>query len=121
MHNLLTDPLIRVEMFDCERTIPITGVAARSLLDKRTHLFEVAEEQIREIKKIDAALRNSIALMAAGGDWDGIKEEHYKRARSPRRPDLLQLPLHYCPIKFSGKGLKCWLTLLSTVFPVVET
>lgn len=41
---------------------------------------EISKAQLQEIGEFDAALRYAIALMAAGGDRDGIKREHYRRA-----------------------------------------
>ena len=44
----------------------------------------MATEQIGEIKKIDTALRNVLALANAGGERDEIKEDNYARTRPYR-------------------------------------
>jgi CRISPR system Cascade subunit CasA len=63
------------------RAIPLKGREARGLLARRKELHQLATEQIEEVKKIDAALRNALALANAGGDREKIKEDNYKRTR----------------------------------------
>ena len=58
---------------------------------------EISKAQLQEIQDFDAALRYAIALMAAGGDRDGIKREHFRRAapasrRFDRAADRLFFP-----------------------------
>ena len=58
---------------------------------------EVSKAQLQEIQEFDKALRYAIALMAAGGDRDVLKREHYKRAdpaskRFDRAADRLFFP-----------------------------
>lgn len=58
---------------------------------------DVAKTQIAEIKVFDEALRNALALMAAGGDADKVGKKHYARstlarARFDRRADILFFP-----------------------------
>ncbi|MEC5293080.1 MULTISPECIES: hypothetical protein [unclassified Aurantimonas] len=66
------------------RTLPIGGKVARTLMrasQKKAILFEMATDQIGAIEAFDKALRNSLALAAAGGDREGVGKPHYAHAR----------------------------------------
>jgi CRISPR system Cascade subunit CasA len=61
------------------RILPIGGKIARTLSvgPKRKELHELARKQIEEIEKFDKALRDALALAAAGGNRDSLRKEHY--------------------------------------------
>jgi CRISPR system Cascade subunit CasA len=61
------------------RILPIGGKIALTLSvgSKRKELHELARKQIEEIEKFDKALRDAIALAAAGGNRDSLRKEHY--------------------------------------------
>jgi CRISPR system Cascade subunit CasA len=61
------------------RILPIGGKVARtfSVGPKRKELHELARKQIEEIVKFDKALRDALALAAAGGKRDSLRKEHY--------------------------------------------
>jgi CRISPR system Cascade subunit CasA len=61
------------------RILPIGGKIARTLSvgPKRKELHELACKQIEEIAKFDKALRDALALAAAGGKRDSLRKEHY--------------------------------------------
>ena len=61
------------------RILPIGGKIARTLSvgPKRKELHELARKQIEEIEKFDKALRDALALAAAGGKRDSLRKEHY--------------------------------------------
>ena len=63
------------------RSLPLTGRVARGLTARRKELHQLATEQIGEVNKVDAALRNALALANAGGGRDKIKEDNFKRTR----------------------------------------
>lgn len=63
------------------RAVPLKGGVASGLMARRKELHQLATEQIDGVKKIDAALRNALALANAGGDREKIKEDNYKRTR----------------------------------------
>ncbi len=57
----------------------------------------LSKAQMDEIKGFDAALRNALALMAAGGERDAVKKDHYAHAapactRFDRAADRLFFP-----------------------------
>ena len=77
------------------RVVPVPGKVLRFFSSETA--ARLAEAQVNEIKEFDAALRYGIALMAAGGDRDGVKREHFKRAataskRFDRTADRLFFP-----------------------------
>ena len=43
-----------------------------------------SKKQIDEIKVFDKALRNALALMSAGGDWDAVEKKHYNHTKEAR-------------------------------------
>ena len=45
----------------------------------------LAEEQVKEIGKFDKSLGIGLALLAAGGDWENIKKDHFERTKPARR------------------------------------
>ena len=59
------------------RVIPLRGRVARGLMARRKELHQLATVQIREIKKLDVALRNALALANAGGDREKINQDSY--------------------------------------------
>ena len=60
------------------RVVPVPGKLLRFF--SSVTAASLSEAQLNEIKEFDAALRYAIALMAAGGDRDGVKRDHFKRA-----------------------------------------
>ncbi|MBE2277216.1 MAG: CRISPR-associated protein Cse1 [Rhodobacteraceae bacterium] len=65
------------------RIVPVPGWARR--LFGREDLGHMAGDQIAEIEIFDKALRNGLALVAAGGDRDKLGKDHYARAGEARR------------------------------------
>jgi CRISPR system Cascade subunit CasA len=59
------------------RMLPVGGKVSRALGPKRKELHELAQRQIDEIAKFDKALRMALALVAAGGDSEKLRKEHY--------------------------------------------
>lgn len=64
------------------RIVPVPGWA-RGLFSK-PDLGALAKEQITEIEIFDRALRDGLALVAAGGDRYKLGKDHYARAREAR-------------------------------------
>lgn len=64
------------------RVVPVPGWARR--LFAQPDLGTLARDQITEIEIFDKALRNGLALVAAGGDRDKLGKDHYARARDAR-------------------------------------
>lgn len=74
------------------RIVPVPGWA-RGLF-RRPDLGTLARDQIAEIEVFDKALRNGLALVAAGGNRDKLGKDHYARttearARFDREADAL--------------------------------
>ena len=67
------------------RVLPLGGEDSRALGAQRERLHELALQQIDEIGGVDKALGFGLALVAAGGDRDRVKKEHYAHAREARR------------------------------------
>jgi len=63
------------------RVLPIGGAIARALGPRRKELHELAQQQIEEIGKLDKAIRAALALVAAGGDSEKRRKEHYAFAK----------------------------------------
>jgi CRISPR system Cascade subunit CasA len=59
------------------RILPIGGTVSRALGPRRQELHELAKKQMEEISRFDAALRLALTLVAAGGDADKRRKEHY--------------------------------------------
>lgn len=64
------------------RIIPVPGWARGWL--GRADAGTLAKEQIAEIEVFDRALRNGLALVAAGGDREKLGKDHYARSREAR-------------------------------------
>lgn len=64
------------------RIIPVPGWARGWL--SRADTGTLAKEQIAEIEVFDRALRNDLALAAAGGDREKLGKDHYARSREAR-------------------------------------
>ena len=64
------------------RIVPVPGWARRRF--GQPDLGALAKDQIAEIEIFDKALRNGLALVAAGGDRDKLNKDHYARARDAR-------------------------------------
>lgn len=64
------------------RIVPVPGWARR--LFGQPDLGAMAKDQIAEIEIFDRALRNGLALVAAGGNRDKLGKDHYARAREAR-------------------------------------
>ena len=60
------------------RTLPIGGKVLRALGPRRAELHKLAQDQIETIETFDKALRNALALIAAGGDCGKVKEKAKK-------------------------------------------
>ena len=65
------------------RVVPVPGRVV-PLLPSPT-VATCSEAQMKEITVFDAALRDAIALVAAGGKRDGIKKSHFQRSIPARR------------------------------------
>ena len=65
------------------RVVPVPGRVVPLLPSPTVAKFSKA--QMDEIKVFDAALRDAVALVAAGGDRDGIKKGHFGRSVPARR------------------------------------
>lgn len=63
------------------RILPIGGEIARALGPRRKELHELALQQIEEIGKLDKVIRAALALVAAGGDSEKRRKEHYAFAK----------------------------------------
>lgn len=63
------------------RALPIGGKVSRALGARRAKLHELAQKQMETIKIFDKALGKALALIAAGGDRERIKKDHYVHAR----------------------------------------
>jgi len=61
------------------RIMPIGGKISRALSagPERERLHELARKQIEEVEKFDAVLRRSLSLIAAGGDAEKRRKEHF--------------------------------------------
>jgi CRISPR system Cascade subunit CasA len=59
------------------RILPMGGRVSRALGPRRQQLHELAKKQMEVISKFDAALRLALTLVAAGGDADKRRKEHY--------------------------------------------
>jgi CRISPR system Cascade subunit CasA len=66
------------------RVLPLKGRIARRLGPKRQELHKIAREQTLEIKKLDAILRNALALAVARGDKEKINKETYTHTQPYR-------------------------------------
>jgi CRISPR system Cascade subunit CasA len=66
------------------RVLPLKGRIARRLGPKRQELHQIAREQTLEIKKLDAILRNALALAVARGDKEKINKETYTHTQPYR-------------------------------------
>ena len=82
------------------RALPIGGKVSRALGSRRAELHELAQEQMQIIETFDKALRNALALIAAGGDdkalrnalaliaaggdREKVSKDHYAHAREAR-------------------------------------
>ena len=65
------------------RVVPVPDRAV-SLLSSRT-VATFSKAQMDEIKVFDAALRDAIALVAAGGNPDSIRKNHFQRSVPARK------------------------------------
>ena len=63
------------------RTLPIGGKVSRALGARHAKLHELARKQMETIKIFDKALGRALALIAAGGDREKVKKDHYAYAR----------------------------------------
>ena len=66
------------------RILPIGGKVSRALGARRAELHELARKQMETIKIFDKALGKALALIAAGGDREKVKKDHYAYARDAR-------------------------------------
>lgn len=66
------------------RILPLDGKRVFALGARRQVLFELAQEQMKDIDTINKALGFALALAAAGGDRDKMKKEHYGHAAGAR-------------------------------------
>lgn len=89
------------------RIVPVPGWARGMLTpEKAGHL---AKEQMEEINVFDAALRNGLALIAAGGDREKLGKDHFARtqqarARLSREADALFFPALWARLSVSGEA-----------------
>lgn len=66
------------------RALPIGGKVSRALGSRRAALHELAQGQMQIIEIFDKALGRALALIAAGGDREKVKKDHYAHARDAR-------------------------------------
>ncbi|MBF0400779.1 MAG: CRISPR-associated protein Cse1 [Magnetococcales bacterium] len=66
------------------RMIPVGGKISRALGPKRAELHRLAREQMETIGGFDKVLRDSLVLVAANGDRNKIKKEHYNFTSTAR-------------------------------------
>lgn len=66
------------------RVVPVPGKIVPSFLSSES-VATFSKAQMDEIKVFDAALRDAIALVAAGGNRDGIKRSHFKQSVQARK------------------------------------
>lgn len=59
------------------RVLPLGGKIARALGARRQELHELAQKQIKEIGEVESAMRKALALVAAGGQPEKLRKEHY--------------------------------------------
>ncbi len=59
------------------RVLPIGGKISRALGPRRAEIHKLALRQMDEIAKFDKAMRKALALVAAGGDLEKTRKEHY--------------------------------------------
>lgn len=64
------------------RNIPVPKGVVQELFEERA--VDLAKEQIEDIGRIDVALRNGLALVAAEGDYEKRGKEEYARAAPAR-------------------------------------
>lgn len=64
------------------RIIPVPKGVVQELFEERA--VDLAKEQIEDIGRIDVALRNGLALVAAEGDYEKRGKEEYARAAPAR-------------------------------------
>lgn len=67
-----------------ERIVPVAGRVARGFGRRRAELHQISRQQIEEIAKLDAILREAIALAAAGGDREKVKDRQLEMTRTWR-------------------------------------
>ena len=65
------------------RVVPMPGKAARFFSSKTA--ATLAKAQLREVKAFDLALRNGLALAAAGGSRESVGKTHYAHTIPARR------------------------------------
>ncbi len=89
------------------RIIPVpAGMASRF---GAPEMKKLAEEQIREIGNCDKALRNGLALLAANGNREAVKTEHYSLTRPARaafdaRADAMFFPALWDRVQANDKS-----------------
>lgn len=64
------------------RTVPVPKAVMSSLLGERA--VSVADSVVEDIAAVDGALRDGLAIVAAGGARDKIARPHYERAQPAR-------------------------------------
>lgn len=89
------------------RLIPVPGAVRVALGNPETG--KIAKEQIEEIAGFSEAIRNALALMAAGGDREKLGKDHYARARPARaafdmRADDLFFPALWRRVMAQAEG-----------------
>ena len=65
------------------RVVPVPGAAVSAFAAQTLGIL--AEEQMDEIKKFDKSLGYALALLAAGGEGEKIKKDHYARTLAARK------------------------------------
>lgn len=90
------------------QTVPVPKAAVPGLLRPQT--VDLSAEQRSEIAKVDKALRDGLAVMAARGDWSDIGREDYARAAPARaafdrRIDALFFPALWDRMQAAEAGL----------------
>ena len=89
------------------RIVPVPGGVLRDFWG--TPMRKLSEEQVEMIADCDRILRNALALMAANGVRDNVKEKHYAHtcpacAAFDRRADALFFPALWEAVAASREG-----------------
>ena len=65
------------------RVVPVPGLILSAFSSET--VGTLAKAQMEEVKAFDNSLKNAIALLAAGGERDRVKKEHYSRSFYARK------------------------------------
>jgi len=66
------------------RIVPLSGRVSLALGPRRAELHELAQAQVETIAGFDKALRDALALAAAGGEREKVNKDIYKHSQQAR-------------------------------------